>query len=206
MHKSSPYSPFVKAFLSIFIAYVVITIGAMLFLHYQTIKADRATEDFKKASYSLEVSLDNNTMQLSKITQPEIPKNAELIDKPILRTNNNESPQWKAQVYSPIIPNVSGYLNAEVGAYSMYRGTAHDCYNNACVTASGSTIYVGAAACPASIPFGHSVSIFGDTYVCLDRVGEGDNADFLIFTGFNKNAAIEAKAYGIKRANVTVLN
>lgn len=59
-------------------------------------------------------------------------------------------------------------FKAVITQYSR-ADSCHTVRNGKCIMASGKAVYVGAAACPRSLPFGTKVNVDGQTYTCEDR-------------------------------------
>lgn len=69
------------------------------------------------------------------------------------------------------------WAKAEVTAYSK----AETCPDTQCITANGSVAAEGMVACPRTIPFGTTVYIGNNTYICTDRTALRFNGRYDIF-------------------------
>lgn len=93
-------------------------------------------------------------------------------------------------------------ISAEVTAYSELDS----CHHKGCPMASTKKAYVGAAACPRSIPLGSTIVIKSiGTFICEDRLAKRFDHRFDIFTGYGKIAWQEAVAFGVKVLEVRVV-
>ncbi len=88
---------------------------------------------------------------------------------------------------------------ALVTAYSALDS----CHYANCVMASGSRAYVGAVACPRSIPLFTQVIIDNVTYTCEDRYKKNLSYRFDIFMGYGEEAHQRAINYGVQQKQVS---
>lgn len=72
-----------------------------------------------------------------------------------------------------------------------------------CIMASGNTAYVGAAACPRSIPLGKVVTIDGiGEFICEDRTATRVDGRFDLFFGYSQEDYNRAIAFGKQQRRV----
>ncbi len=64
--------------------------------------------------------------------------------------------------------------------------------------ASGNRAYVGAIACPRSIPLFTKVTIDNTTYTCEDRTAKKYDGRFDIFMGYGPDAHTKSINYGVQ--------
>jgi 3D (Asp-Asp-Asp) domain-containing protein len=88
---------------------------------------------------------------------------------------------------------------ALVTAYS----SLDSCHYANCAMASTKPAYVGAIACPRSIPLFTQVIIDNITYTCEDRTAKKYDGRFDIFMGYGKEAHQQAVNFGLKNLEVS---
>ena len=85
--------------------------------------------------------------------------------------------------------------------------TAYNCLDGGeCMMASGGRAFVGAVACPRSVPLWTKVKIGVWTYTCLDRTSEYIDGTYDLFFGYGQNAYNNAVEFGRQWKQVEILN
>lgn len=74
-----------------------------------------------------------------------------------------------------------------------------------CLMASGKKAYVGAAACPRSIPLGTRVRVGTSIYTCEDRTARWVDGRYDLFMGYGQEAYQSALSFGKQTLTVTLL-
>jgi len=93
-------------------------------------------------------------------------------------------------------------INTTVTAYSEFDG----CNNPGCLMANNKKAHIGAIACPRTIKLGTKVQVYGQVYICSDRMNKRYTNRFDIFTGYGKEAHKKAMDFGIRKTTVLLLD
>ena len=106
------------------------------------------------------------------------------------------------EVYAAPIPPETFIIGVAYDAeVSAYTASADETDSRPWEMASGRTVYIGAIACPARIPFGAKVLIGDETYTCEDRMNgryrDSNHFDILVET--------KAEAFKFGRQNLSVI-
>lgn len=106
------------------------------------------------------------------------------------------------EVYAaPIPPEVFMIGVAYDAEVSAYTASVDETDSRPWEMASGRTVYIGAVACPARIPFGAKVLIGDETYTCEDRMNgryrDSNHFDILVET--------KAEAFKFGRQHLSVI-
>lgn len=78
------------------------------------------------------------------------------------------------------------------------------CHYPGCIMASGKKAYVGAAACPRSIPLGTRVRIGEKLFTCEDRTAKHYDGRYDLFMGYGEQAHTKALKWGIQHLPVEI--
>lgn len=91
-------------------------------------------------------------------------------------------------------------VSAVVTAYSEIDS----CHYENCVMASGVPAYIGAVACPRSIPLNTKVVIEGKKYNCEDRTNKNLDGRYDVFVGYGKDSYNKAINWGKRDLTIKV--
>jgi len=96
-----------------------------------------------------------------------------------------------------------GFNSYSLGTRTItgYSSTIDQCDSDPFITASGTEVRYGIAACPRDIPFGTKIKIDGKTYICEDRLNKKYDDRFDIWFPSRR----EALDYGLQQKEVIII-
>lgn len=132
----------------------------------------------------------------------------EPIEDPIVVDHRLEEPVAPAEEIQQLEPVIEEPEPSSVGftaPVTAYTGV-ESCHNPNCAMASGKRAYVGAVACPRSIPLGTRVEIGSlGTYICEDRTATYVDGRYDIFFGYTQEDYYAALEFGKQYMTITIL-
>ena len=95
----------------------------------------------------------------------------------------------------------------EMEAIISHYSSVDSCHTGEdCLMANGRRAYIGAVACPRSVPLGVLIEINGQNLECADRTAKWVDGRYDVFTGYGKEARERAIELGIRKEKIKIYN